>query len=205
MRYAHARPLHAHENPGPGDILVEHTRTLPGLVIRAGAIAAGSLTRINHVGVICAAHADEWLTAEAHAGRGYTLMTRTDLRGAVLRVSDDPAERARVVDAAVELAPLRYSWLSIVRIALWTLAQLTSSRRWLPGRTITKLYEITRDDTRGTHVTCGEATRNVLEQTIGPVPGMEHLPVWKTTPAALCDALLGFKSYSAGLPTCGKC
>ena len=127
MNSAHARLLHAHETPGPADILIEHTRSLPGLVIRAAAIVAGSLTRVNHVGRVCEVHHNARLTVEAHAGRRYRLMSPESLRGSVLRVRQDPDQRQALAGAAVEFAPLRYNWMSIIRIALWTSAVLASA------------------------------------------------------------------------------
>lgn len=169
------RPLAEGDRPAPGDVYFEH-----GDAPFSRIIQLGTLSDVNHVGVVIDDLGDGWwLVAEAVA-RGFVIHARPAPNAYVARLGD-PGVRDAVVAESTRMAKLGlgYDWWSITRLAIRILGRLPGLR--LPVRALLRRMPMPDNPRR---VICSDAVRQVVEAAAGTVLPFGK-PSYLTTPQDL--------------------
>jgi hypothetical protein len=114
----HPRPLWPGESPTRGDL---HFKVgfAAGAPVVSQIIAAGTASRVCHVGIITAVFSNEWVIAEALSNGFVSKIHSPPPVSTVIRLSDDAEVREMIAASAQErLHPLiKYDWWTIARLA----------------------------------------------------------------------------------------
>ena len=176
-----------------GDILLSRNNGLFAALIRWGTRTGRG--GINHAGLVVIDQEQPGTpvrTVEAVAS-GVVESVRSELNGYVIRVTDDPAEAARLVDAARSFLGTPYDWVGIGRFAVICLR----ARWW--GKPVARLLALALPKTDdGTRVFCSDHISQTLTKVYGDL-GLG--PTYTVAPVDLLRYLIGYGNHIQGSNT----